>query len=65
MEAYLSDGRPKPVGWLKAGLERANSVALIKTIASGQGFGTGFLVRAGDFIPSSGTCPPCSPTPTF
>jgi hypothetical protein len=57
MEAYLSDGRPKPVGWLKAGLERANSVALIKTIASGHGFGTGFLVRAGDFIPRLGDMP--------
>jgi hypothetical protein len=56
-EAFLSDRRPKPVGWLKAGLERANSVALIKTIATGRGFGTGFLVRAGDFIPKLGDMP--------
>ena len=56
-EAFLSDGRPRPIGWFRAGLERANSVGLVKHISSGNGFGTGFLVRGGDFIPRLGDMP--------
>jgi hypothetical protein len=52
-EAFLTDGRPLPLGWFQLGLYRANSVGLIKSRflppGLGEGFGTGFLVRAGDF----------------
>jgi hypothetical protein len=49
-EVYLSNDRPKSLTWFKTGLERANAVGLIKRTSDGQGFGTGFLARGGDFI---------------
>jgi hypothetical protein len=56
-EIYLSDGRPKPVGWFKRGLERTYSVGLMKLVATEEGFATGFLVRGGDFIAHLGDEP--------
>lgn len=57
LEAFISEGRPKPLSWFRTGLECANSVGLVKRISNGQGFGTGFLARGGDFIPSLGDQP--------
>jgi S1-C subfamily serine protease len=39
--------------WLRTGMERARSVALIRG-AGGRGIGTGFLVRGGDLHPALG-----------
>jgi tetratricopeptide (TPR) repeat protein len=49
-EVYLSNDRPKSLTWFRTGLERANSVGLIKRKSDGQGFGTGFLAEGGNFI---------------
>ena len=57
LEVYLSDGRPKPVQWFQQGLERSNSVALVQQKSNKVGFGTGFLVRGGDFIAHLGDEP--------
>lgn len=57
LEVFLSDGRPLPVGWFRQGLERTNSVGLVQRKSNKIGFGTGFLVRAGDFIPHMGDEP--------
>ena len=57
VEAFVGEGRPKPLSWFRKGLECANSVGLVKRISNDQGFGTGFLARGGDFIPSLGDLP--------
>lgn len=58
LESYLTQDRPRGIGWLSEGLRRGNAVGLIKRISApngrGNGFGTGFLVRAGAFLPGLG-----------
>jgi S1-C subfamily serine protease len=39
--------------WYLAGLERCRAVAQVRT-PTGEGFGTGFLIRAGDLVPTLG-----------
>ncbi len=56
-EAIIEGREPKTIGWLQNGLRRADSVALIRHMSSGRGFGTGSLVRGGDFIASLGDQP--------
>jgi hypothetical protein len=53
LERVLGTVRPQTLTWLRAGMERARSVALIRG-PGGRGIGTGFLVRGGDLNPSLG-----------
>jgi hypothetical protein len=48
LEAVLGKNGPKTYRWWKLGLERALSVAAVRTRGDSR-IGTGFLVRAGDF----------------
>src|SRR5262245_54312034 len=47
LERVLGTVGPQTLTWLRAGMERARSVALIRG-PGGRGIGTGFLVRGGD-----------------
>jgi hypothetical protein len=50
LEALLGHDRAQTLAWYRSGLESCSSVARIET-RSGRGFGTGWLVRAGDLRP--------------
>ena len=54
LEKILGKDSFKRLGWLDTALERAKSVARIENSATGDGVGTGFLVRGGDFAESLG-----------
>jgi hypothetical protein len=50
LERVFGRDGPRSYTWYQLGLERARSVARIETL-TGEGFGTGFLARAGDLLP--------------
>ena len=52
LEAILGRDGPLSYQWVKLGMETAQSVGVIRTAA--QRFGTGFVVRGGDIVPSLG-----------
>ena len=53
LERVLGTVGLQTITWLRAGMERARSVALIRG-PGGRGIGTGFLVRGGDLHPALG-----------
>jgi hypothetical protein len=53
LERVLGTAGPQTLTWLRTGMERARSVALIRG-PGGRGIGTGFLVHGGDLHPSLG-----------
>jgi hypothetical protein len=53
LERVLGTVGLQTMTWLRTGMERARSVALIRG-AGGRGIGTGFLVRGGDLHPALG-----------
>jgi hypothetical protein len=53
LERVLGTVGLQTMTWLRAGMERARSVALIRGLG-GRGIGTGFLVRGGDLHPALG-----------
>ena len=53
LERVLGTVGTHTLTWLRAGMERARSVALIRG-PGGRGIGTGFLVRGGDLHPAFG-----------
>jgi hypothetical protein len=53
LEKVLGRDGVVTLGWYRQGLERCRAVAQIRT-ATGEGFGTGFLVRGGDLAPGLG-----------
>ena len=53
LERVLGTAGPQTLTWLRTGMERARSVALIRG-PGGRGIGTGFLVRGGDLHPALG-----------
>jgi hypothetical protein len=53
LERVLGTIGLQTITWLRAGMERARSVALIRG-PGGRGIGTGFLVRGGDLHPALG-----------
>jgi hypothetical protein len=53
LERVLGTVGLQTLTWLRAGMERARSVALIRG-PGGRGIGTGFLVRGGDLHPALG-----------
>lgn len=55
-ERVLGDTGTQTYVWLKKGLERAQSVGLVRQ-GDGRGIGTGFLVRGGDLDPAFGDEP--------
>lgn len=55
LEKTLGEDRTVTLRWYKKGLERSGSVARVDRL-NGEGHGTGWLVRAGDFF-SSDVCP--------
>jgi S1-C subfamily serine protease len=55
-ERILGDIGAQTYTWLKKGLQRADSVAMVRQ-EDGRGIGTGFLVRGGDIRPDLGDEP--------
>ena len=53
LERVLGTAGPQTLTWLRTGMERARSVALIRG-PGGRGIGTGFLVHGGDLHPALG-----------
>jgi hypothetical protein len=53
LQALLGSAGPMTYRWWRAGLDRARGVASIRMDPVGR-FGTGFLVRGGDLLPSLG-----------
>jgi len=53
LERVLGTVGPQTLTWLRTGMERARSVALIRG-PGGRGIGTGFLVRGGNLHPRLG-----------
>lgn len=53
LERVLGTVGPHTLTWLRTGMERARSVALIRG-PGGRGMGTGFLARGGDLHPALG-----------
>ena len=52
LEAILGQDGPLSYQWVKLGMESAQSVGVIRTTA--ERFGTGFIVRGGEIVPSLG-----------
>lgn len=52
LEAILGKDGPLSYQWVKLGMECAQSVGVVRNAA--QRFGTGFIVRGGDIVPSLG-----------
>ncbi|AZO78010.1 MULTISPECIES: serine protease [unclassified Bosea (in: a-proteobacteria)] len=55
LEAILGRDGPLSYQWVKLGMECAQSVGVMRTAA--RRFGTGFIVRGGDIVPSLGDEP--------
>jgi hypothetical protein len=56
LQAILGVNGPKTYRWWRTGLERARGIASFRLELFGR-FGTGFLVRGGDLVPSFGDEP--------
>ncbi|MBZ9663009.1 serine protease [Mesorhizobium sp. ESP-6-4] len=55
LEAILGKDGPLSYQWVKLGMECAQSVGVVRTLA--RRFGTGFIVRGGDIVPPLGDEP--------
>jgi len=53
LEKVFGSDRFQPLAWYRTGLQRCAAVARIESVM-GQRLGTGFLVKASEFFPSSG-----------
>jgi len=53
LEAILGQDGPQTYSWWQMGLQRARAVASLRRPPQGR-FGTGFLLRGGDLVPSMG-----------